>query len=128
MYKFQNSHERWWQKPLVRTTSGPLPAELAVLRLELKDGEDGVWINSRGTKTGVCDLESVDGKFKTVRKNFPESVSSFLSDTYKSTVLAKGCPDLVVWNLESEVFRFIEVKCPKWDRLANEQVAFIAHA
>jgi len=36
MYVFKNAHEKWWQKPLVQTASGIMPAELAVLSAELK--------------------------------------------------------------------------------------------
>jgi VRR-NUC domain-containing protein len=128
MHIFRNAHKKWWQKPLIETGRGVLPAELAILKLELGEAEDGVWINSRGTKTGVYDLEYIDGKFQTIRKELPELVTRFLVDTYKSKALAKGCPDLVIWDIESESFRFVEVKCPRWDRLGKEQIAFIAHA
>ena len=128
MYIFHKAHEKWWQKPLIRTDDRALPAELVVLNLELGEGEDGVWINSRGTKSGVYDLELVDGKLQTIRKNLPQFISKFLADTYKSNILAKGCPDLVIWSTKSVSFRFVEVKCPKWDRLGKEQKAFIAHA
>jgi hypothetical protein len=128
MYFFQNARQSWWQKPLVVYDGRVLPAELAILQLEKKSREDGVWINSRGTKTGAYDLVSVEGKFKTLRKQLPQECSSFLEDTYKYGDLAKGCPDLVIWDKTSIAFRFVEVKCPKWDRLSSEQIAFISHA
>jgi hypothetical protein len=43
-------------------------------------------------------------------------------------LLAKGCPDLVIWNASLEQFRFVEVKCPLWDRPSNEQNEFMAYA
>ena len=128
MHVFGKAEEKWWQKPLVLMNDAVLPAELAVLQLEKGDGEDGVWINSRGTTSGVTGLERVSGKLRTVRKDLPDAVSTFLIEAYRSTSLAKGCPDLVIWNTSSMDFRFVEVKCPVWDRPTKEQNEFMAYA
>ncbi len=128
MHRFENSYERWWQKPLVVTLHGIVPAELAVLFLETSDDEEGVWINSRGTKTGVSDLNWEAGKAKTIRVDLPEAVSSFLREAYESKCLKKECPALVIWNRKSFEFRFIEVKCPIGDRPSEEQKEFMAYA
>ena len=128
MYVFQNAHEKWWQKPLVRVNGQAMPAELAVLAAELRGDEKGMWINSRGTKTGVSSIKRRSGTIKTVRERFPSLIAEFLEEVYESTSLAKGCPDLVIWNKESYAFRFVEVKCPKWDRPSKEQSDFIVYA
>lgn len=128
MYIFEKSESRWWQKPLVQSRHGLIPAELAVLYLELEDDEEGVWINSRGTKTGVRSLELHDGRFTTVRQRLSAPVSQFLKKAYQKERLARGCPDIVIWKLDSPEFRFVEVKCPLWDRLSKEQVEFIAYS
>jgi len=128
MHVFQRAGEKWWQKPLVDANGAALPAELVVLQLEKDDCEDGVWINSRGTTSGVVSLKRVGGKFRTVRKALPDVISKFLREAYRCPSLAKGCPDLVIWNASSEQFRFVEVKCPLWDRPSKEQNEFMAYA
>jgi len=129
MLRFTKSHERWWQKPLAQLDDRPLPAELAVLFAELRTGESGAWLNSRGTKSGAVDLaRSPDGKLETVRTNLPPFVSDLLRSLYEATGLAKGAPDLVIWNSSSSSVRFVEVKCPHWDRPSEEQLKFLAAA
>ena len=71
MYTFESAKQSWWQKPLVKHDDKFLPAELVVLQVEKRDTEDGVWINSRGTKTGAYDLVMEQGKFRTLRRNIP---------------------------------------------------------
>lgn len=129
MYKFNKAQERWWNKPLVIIDEHPLPAEIAILYSELKEGEKGVWMNSRGTKTGVervveCPQEN-NFKLKTVRVNLPNLLSKTLSEIYASTGLKKGCPDLIIWNENTKNIRFIEVKCPHWDKPSMEQDVFL---
>jgi hypothetical protein len=129
MLQFTPAGEKWWQKPLVTYGGRVLPAELAVLRGELGPGEEGVWLNSRGTKTGVADLvRGADGKFTTIRATLPTFVSWELAELYVVTGLPKGMPDLVIWNAVSETLRLVEVKCPHWDRPSLEQDAFLAIA
>jgi hypothetical protein len=126
MLQLEKSTCRWWQKPLVNLSGKLLPAELVVLNRELQDGEKGVWLNSRGTTSGVVDLLSLPNeKFKTVRIELPELISHALSSLYKTTGLYKGIPDLVIWNEVSMSIRFVEVKCPHWDFLSKEQNYFI---
>src|SRR5687768_9563290 len=54
--QYPKSAEYWWQKPLVNCSPNPKPAELVVLRDELRPGESGAWLNSRSTTIGVVDL------------------------------------------------------------------------
>ncbi len=125
----RQSGERWWQKPLASAGGRPLPAELVVLRRQLREGEGGAWLNSRSTKTGVADLRrDPSGKFVTVRIPLPDFVTRQLDTLYKTTRLAKGAPDLVIWQLSSHSVRFVEVKCPHWDSPSAEQQVFLTEA
>ena len=130
MLQFEPAGTKWWNKPLVNHRGKSLPAELAVLQTELQHEEAGVWLNSRGIKTGVSDLlvtEFKDGeyKYKTLRIEIPDFVSDAIKLAYSASGLTKGCPDLVIWNSRALDIRFVEVKCPQWDRVSKEQVEFI---
>jgi hypothetical protein len=54
--RFKSAGSKWWQKPLALYQGKQLPAELIILQGELGAGEHGVWLNSRGLKSGVEDL------------------------------------------------------------------------
>ena len=124
--QYPKSTEIWWQKPLVECLPNPKPAELVVLRDELRTGESGAWLNSRSTTSAVVDLvRRPDGGFQTVRVNLPAYLSEVLSELYEITGLTKGAPDLVVWSEADRGIRFIEVKCPHWDRVSVEQSTFL---
>ena len=129
MYRFNKAQERWWNKPLAIVGNRFLPAELAILEKEITEGEKGVWMNSRGIKSGVEDvikLYHIDKyKLKTIRINLPDFVSKTLFGIYESTGLSKGCPDLIIWNEITKNIRFIEVKCPHWDKPSKEQDVFL---
>jgi len=102
-----------------------MPAELAVLNLSLRDKEAGVWLNSRGKKTGVIDLNEITaGKFETVRFDLPKHVQQCLKSFYDNPEVSKGVYDLMLWSTESDRIRFIEVKCPHWDKPTKEQEVF----
>ena len=105
-----------------------MPAELAILHSQLRAGEDGVWLNSRGYAAGVVDLVHSGDTFKTRRAPVPEYVGTALSKVHASARVAKGCPDLVIWNTSARTFRLIEVKCPHWDRPSEEQERFMQAA
>lgn len=125
MLRFNRSPHRWWQKPLVEFKGRDLPAELVILGLELRKGENGAWLNSRGTDSGTIDLvRDSTGKFKSVRAPLPERVRLHLERLYSETGLRKGAPDLVVWDSSMSSVRFVEVKCPHWDRPSTEQLEF----
>ena len=129
MLRFERSGYRWWQKPLVRLGSRVLTAELAVLEAELQPGEAGAWLNGRGTRSGVIDLIQVEpGKFKTKRADLPGNVSALLASLYQSTGLSKGAPDLIIWSDKVATVRFVEVKCPHWDKPSSEQLKFLEAA
>jgi hypothetical protein len=125
MHRFERARSRWWNKPLVRFAGRALPAELAVLAQELGPAEDGAWLNSRGTRTGVIDLLRVaPGKYKTKRIMLPAFVSECLVSLYRITGLVRGAPDLIVWSRSRRRLRFAEVKCPHWDTPSAEQLKF----
>jgi hypothetical protein len=122
---FDPSDLRWWQKPLVQTGGRHLPAELVILQLELRTGEAGAWLNSRGKKSGVVDLiQDQSGKFKTHRVRLPQFVTDRLLAAYARAGVAKGAPDLVIWSGAGANIRFVEVKCPDWDRPTADQLLY----
>ena len=126
MLQLKRSSLRWWQKPLADHEGRPVPAELVVLQRNLRPGEQGAWLNSRGTASGTRDLvRDEDGTLKSVRVSLPGFVQVALRDLYQATGLSKGAPDLVLWDERTASMRFIEVKCPHWDRPSNEQLKFL---
>lgn len=115
----------WWSKPLAMVEGRPLPAELVILRMTLRAGEAGAWLNSCGTKTGVIDLaERGTGHFETLRIDLPGHVQACLRSFYEHPEIRNGMYDLVIWSRLSESIRFVEVKCPKWDRQSAAQRRF----
>ncbi len=125
MLHFKRSANRWWQKPLVDIKGRGLPAELVVLEFELRPGEAGAWLNSRGVSSGTVDLTmDKSGSLKTVRIRLPKFVAEKLRQLYATSRLSKGAPDLVLWNGRTHAVRFVEVKCPDWDRPSPEQFQF----
>jgi hypothetical protein len=125
MLRLERSAHRWWQKPLARFDNRDLPAELVVLFRERGELEAGAWLNSRGITTGTVDLlRDESGKFKSVREALPAFVRSKLQNLYEENALSKGAPDLVLWNSTSGEVRFVEVKCPHWDRPSFSQIQF----
>jgi hypothetical protein len=131
--KLEPASHKWWNKPLVSFGGRALPAELAVLALELSPGEKGVWMNSRGTANGVVGLTtspegSAHGKYVTQRISLPGFVSEMLKRMYQVAEVKRGCPDLVIWNEDSKQMRLVEVKCPRWDRPSKEQELFLKAA
>lgn len=126
MFRFRKSSRRWWQKPLALMSGRCLPAELAVLHLELRLGETGAWLNSGSTTSGVVDLvQGPDGTFETERTELPGFVSELLGTIYEATGLSKGAPDLVLWDSGDASVRLVEAKCPHWDQLSDEQIRFL---
>src|SRR5215207_6055002 len=117
MLRLTRSNQRWWNKPLVSCGgSKPLPAELVILRSLLQPQEEGAWMNSRNRTSGVIDLDwTRGGKTRTVRRQLPEFVSRALDEIYRDAQLARGCPDLVIWNPNTSTVRLVEIKCPHWD-------------
>jgi hypothetical protein len=125
MHRLPRSLHQWWQKPLTELDGRPVPAELAVLRAELREGETGAWLNSRGTGSGVVDLvRKPDGKYVTVRIELPQFVTDLLCSLYAASGQKRGMPDLVVWNATTQNIRLVEVKCPQWDRPSQYQKEF----
>jgi hypothetical protein len=123
--QFDPTKHRWWRKPLVAFKGRSLPAELAILYIELTEDEKGVWMNSRGLMSGVVDLiEQSQGSrstHKTCREALPSPVAEALRRMYKVAGVKRGGPDLVIWNLRTHQIRLVEVKNPHWDRPTAEQ-------
>ena len=125
IHLFDRSDVRWWQKPLVQAGGRHLPAELVIMQLELRPGEAGAWINSRSKTSGVVDLiPDHSGRLKTRRVRFPQFVTDRLLAFYAQAGVAKGAPDLIIWSETGTHIRFVEVKCPDWDRPSAEQIVF----
>ena len=130
--KLKSAQYKWWRKPLVIFNGRALPAELAILAMELSPGEDGAWINSRGTQSVVVDLISssglANGNYVTRRAPLPAVVSAALKQMSHAANEKRGCPDLVIWNEKENRIRLVEVKCPHWDRPTVEQERFLEAA
>jgi hypothetical protein len=130
--KFDAAQHKWWNKPLVKFAGSYLPAELAVLSLEIHPGERGAWMNSRGTASGVVDLtceqKNGEAEYSARRELLPGFVSETIRSLYQKAKVRKGCPDLVIWTVEAQQLRFIEVKCPHWDKSTREQELFMKAA
>jgi len=101
-----------------------LPAELAVLALDLRRGERGAWMNSRGTSKGVVSLVPRGRTYGTHREAIPEFVGLMLKAIYRTLKVKSGCPDLVIWHRRRKRLRFVEVKGPG-DRIRDTQRRFI---
>jgi VRR-NUC domain-containing protein len=112
----------------VRFRGHALPAELAVLSRQLRSGEQGAWLNSRSTRTGVETLLRSEEGYKTKRIELPAFVVTALKRVYSVGKLTKGCPDLVIWHAARRRMRLVEVKCPDWDRMGADQLRFRAVA
>lgn len=83
-------------------------------------------MNSRGVASGTRELtRDSTGKFKTRRIHLPTFVSARLRSLYEASGLSKGAPDLIIWNTGDSSVRFVEVKCPHWDRPSEEQLRFL---
>lgn len=133
MLRLRKANVSWWQKPLVRLGQKVLTAELVVLASELVEGEQGVWLNSRSRTSGVIELVlGLPGRqgnpFKTRRMALPSFVTSTLDKLYSKANVVRGCPDLIIWHAESQLLRFVEVKCPHWDKVSADQDCFMAAA
>lgn len=125
MLIFSKSYEIWWRKPLVSLGGRNLPAELVILRINQSKDEQGVWINSRGYKSGEVDLIKDKTGYKTKRIEIPLYVASIITKIYSRTNKRRGCPDLVIWHNNQNKLRFIEVKCSHWDHVREGQEEFI---
>jgi len=127
--RFTRPPDKWWQKPLANVQGRSIPAEVAVLKGELRADESGAWLNSRGTRSGVVDLvPTAREEFKTQRVPLPEHAAAVLESLLTETGLSKGVPDLIIWSSRTQSVRFVEVKCPHWDRPTREQSVFLQAA
>lgn len=81
--RVKSAGSKWWQKPLVLHQGRQLPAELIILQDELGAGEHGVWLNSRGLKSGVAELITSGEKGLKTRRvpcllSFPKALSIYM--------------------------------------------------
>ncbi|MCC7433123.1 MAG: VRR-NUC domain-containing protein [Methanoregulaceae archaeon] len=137
VHTFELAHVKWWNKQLILVDGAPTVAELGVLAVSLRKDERGVWLNASSRKwmnrpsgkhTGVIGLARDASKpsgFSTIRAPIPEAVIERLIVIYSHAGIARGCPDLVLWDERVRRIRLIEVKCPLWDRLSADQVSFL---
>ena len=110
MLQFKPAGTKWWNKPLVNYRGKNLPAELAVLQIDLQPDEQGVWLNSRGITTGVSGLLRTDtqgSEYKTQRIEIPDYESNPLKTLYSATGLKNGSTDLVIWNKSTYSIRIV---------------------
>ena len=104
----------WWRTPLVLHRGKPTTAELAILDLQSGPGEAGVWMNSRGTDTGVRDLvrnRSKPSGYEAIRVPLPPRVATTLRALYRKSRLDHGCPELLIWDDAGTLVRLVEVRC-----------------
>jgi len=66
--------------------------------------------------------------FRTRREPLPLFVAAKLERIYHKAGVAKGCPDLVIWHVDRETFRLVEVKRHQRDVPSPEQERFMAEA
>ncbi|MEP1471756.1 MAG: VRR-NUC domain-containing protein [Halieaceae bacterium] len=125
MYLFSKSSERWWNKPLVVWNCKSIPAELAVLNIQLETWPNGAWLNSTKLSTGVVDLVGQEASRKVERIPIPNWVKERLSQIYEQASVSKGCPDVVVWNEDTRAIHLLEVKRYKKDRLSVDQKRYM---
>ncbi|MEQ1822181.1 MAG: VRR-NUC domain-containing protein [Fimbriimonadaceae bacterium] len=136
MILFDDPGVKWWNKRLVLSEGIVTTAELAVLGLSLSSREEGLWLNasglgwlSRGKElSGVTGLRATASGYETERALLPLFVADTIRAIYVRAGVGKGCPDLVVWSSLDGSVRFIEVKCPRWDRVLDHQERFMEAA
>ena|SRR5215471_6713376 len=114
MLRFPRAEAYWWRQPLVRVRRRSLPAELAVLALELGAAEQGSWLNVRPKASGIVELLPLSTRrgpsFRPRREPLPFFVVATLEDIYHRAGLDRGCPELVIWRTDREHFRLVAVK------------------
>jgi hypothetical protein len=128
MVHLPNAQAAWWLTPLVLHRGKPTVAELAILDLACGLGEAGVWMNSRGTETGVRDLVRNSAKpsgYEAIRVPLPPRVATTLRALYRKSRLDHGAPALLIWNDSGALVRFIEVKFGHGSDLNGVQRRFL---
>lgn len=131
MRRFRRADVTWWRKPLVRCDGRPTTAELAILHDMAGVSGRGVWMNSRGIKTGVSELivdKSKASGYRSVRITLPARAAETLRALYRGSRLEKGCPDLVIWDRNGQLVRLVEVKWRGHDVESDEQASFMTYA
>ena len=108
-------------KPLIDYEGEPIFAELAILRILLANGWDGVWVETYG---GTHYLRTMPDGWKLGAKHvsIPNDKEKILQKIWK-TARTSACFDVFVWKKDE--FLFCEAKNKGKDKLTSGQIKFI---
>ena len=112
------------RKPILDNDGEPVFAELAILRLFLNSGFDGVWVETYG---GVHYLRSMpkNWSLKSEHISIPTEKEDLLKRIWDKEK-TRACFDVVIWK--NDKIYFCEAKRSKKDRLTDAQKRFIEGA
>jgi hypothetical protein len=91
-------------------------------------GITGPTLLADGTLRNVARNEDWPEHDLSVPQLMRKSLAKTLGELYLEAGLSRGCPDLVIWNAQSQELRLVEVKCPHWDRPSRQQDLFMGVA
>jgi len=119
--QFSRANAYWWRRPLVRLDSRTLPAELAVLSLELQPSENGAWLNAPTKASGIVDFQPVPSglTYRAIRKPLPLFVVATLERINQQVGLGSDYSYLLIWRADRESVRIVEVKWSGAQRRRN---------
>lgn len=112
------------RKPILDDNGEPVFAELAILRLFLNSGFEGVWVETYG---GVHYLRSMpkNWSLKSEHISIPTEKENILKRIWDKGK-TRACFDVVIWK-DDKIY-FCEAKRSKKDRLTDAQKRFIEGA
>lgn len=112
------------KKPFVNYDGKPIFAELAILKLFVDSGWDGIWVETYG---GINFLKNMPNDWKLRNNNIsiPKEKSNLLKNIWK-TGKTTACFDVLVWK--NDTILFCESKHKGKDRLTKAQLKFIEGA
>jgi hypothetical protein len=111
-------------KPLIDYEGAPIFAELAILRILLADGWDGVWVETYG---GIHFLREMPHDWKLASHNIDIPIDKReVIRKIQKTAHTTACFDVFAWQ-GSEIL-FCEAKHKGKDRLTSGQLKFIEGA
>src|SRR3989344_2080486 len=111
-------------KPIINYRDEACFAELAILRILLEHGWDGVWVETYG---GIHYLRSMPQTWslKSKHTSIPHDKEDFLQKIWK-TAKTTACFDVFAWHGDRIVF--FEAKKSGKDKLTSAQIRFIEGA
>jgi len=111
-------------KPIVNYQDKPVFAELAILKLFIDSGWDGVWVEPYG---GIHFLKDMPKSWKLAQSHIsiPKDKETFLRNI-QEVGKTTACFDVFVWK-DNDIL-FCESKHKGKDRLTNAQIKFIEGA